>query len=238
MEDLPSLIRQTREGNLRAFGYVVRRFHDMAVGYAFSILNDFHLAEDVAQESFAQAFSRLSQLADPAAFPGWFRRIVFTRYDRILRKKSVNTVPLDSALMQADSSESPTIQMEKKEFSNSVHLAIAELKEAERAVTTLFYITGYSLTEVSQFLDIPESTVKSRLFTARRRLKDIITSKFDELLPETRPTHTYQGAQHMFKTMFPELHVSDVEKAATFSQRRLVSKEDLHTRRRGIWTSL
>ena len=216
MEDLQSLIRQTREGNLRAFGYVVRRFHDMAVGYAFSILNDFHLAEDVAQEAFVQAFSRLNQLADPAAFPGWFRRIVFTRCDRILRKKSVNTVPIDSAFREGDSLDSPTIQMEKKELSNSVHLAIAELKEAERAVTTLFYITGYSLTEVANFLEIPESTVKSRLFTARRKLKDIITSKFDELLPETSPTHTYQGAQHMFKTMFPELHVSDVEKAATF----------------------
>ena len=146
----------------------IRRFHDMAVGYAFSILNDFHLAEDVAQEAFVQAFSRLSQLADPAAFPGWFRRIVFNRCDRILRKKSVNTVPLDSASREADSLDSPTIQMEKKELSNSVHLAIAELKEAERAVTTLFYITGYSLTEVAKFLEIPESTVKSRLFTARR----------------------------------------------------------------------
>ena len=63
MRDLKALIQETREGNVRAFGYVVRRFHGMAVGYAFSILKDFYLAEDAAQEAFILAFSRLDQLA-------------------------------------------------------------------------------------------------------------------------------------------------------------------------------
>ena len=51
MEELGDLIKQAQTGDLAAFSTVVRRFQDMAVGYAYSQLSDFHLAEDVAQEA-------------------------------------------------------------------------------------------------------------------------------------------------------------------------------------------
>jgi len=52
MADLKSLIILAQAGDLEAFGKIVRQFQDMAVGYAYSILGDFHLAEDAAQEAF------------------------------------------------------------------------------------------------------------------------------------------------------------------------------------------
>ena len=97
MEELATLVERSRSGDLTAFETLVRRFQDMACGYAYSILGDFHLAEDAAQEAFVDAYGKLYQLREPKAFAGWFRRIVFKHCDRVTRRKQVPTVPLVSS---------------------------------------------------------------------------------------------------------------------------------------------
>ena len=74
--DLEGLVGRAREGDLEAFAEVTRRFQQMAFGYALALLRDLQQAEDVVQESFVAAWFGLRTLADPAAFPGWFRSIV------------------------------------------------------------------------------------------------------------------------------------------------------------------
>lgn len=65
----------------------MRRFQDMAYGYAYAVLNDFHLAEDAAQEAFVEAHGCLPNLEHPQAFPAWLKRIVFKHCDRLTRGK-------------------------------------------------------------------------------------------------------------------------------------------------------
>ena len=89
------LINQVRLGESGAYETIVHRFQDMAVGYAYAKLGDLYLAEDVAQEAFIQAYFDLPELRDPAAFPGWFRRIVFSQISRLTRNKRVDTISLD-----------------------------------------------------------------------------------------------------------------------------------------------
>src|SRR5215212_6269220 len=84
---LTSLIRGAQRGDLDAFGEVVVRFQDLAYAVAYSIVGDAHLAQDAAQEAFIEAYLCLSSLREPAAFPGWFRRIVAKRGDRLVRGK-------------------------------------------------------------------------------------------------------------------------------------------------------
>ena len=69
----------------------------MAYGCAYSVLGDLELAEDAAQEAFLEAWRNLGKLRNPAAFPGWFRRIVRFRCSRLVRGKRVTTVPLEAA---------------------------------------------------------------------------------------------------------------------------------------------
>ena len=97
MTDYKALVIRAQAGNLEAFGKLVILFQDKAVGYAYSVLGDFHLAEDVAQEAFIKAFFDLTRLENPAAFPGWLRRIVFKYCDRILRKSYAKTTPIELA---------------------------------------------------------------------------------------------------------------------------------------------
>ena len=182
MEEVRSLVTQAQAGDLDAYGAIVRRFQDMAYGYGYSILGDFHLAEDAAQEAFIQAYRDLPTLREPAAFPGWFRRIVFKHCDRLTRRRRVSTMPLEAAAGIASRDPGPDEVAEEREMKDRVLEAIQALPENERVVTTLFYINGYSQREIAGFLDVPVTTVKNRLHTSRRRLKERMIRMVDETL--------------------------------------------------------
>src|ERR1044072_3428213 len=85
--------RRPRGERHEAFGELVARFQDMAFACAYAVLGDFYLAEDAAQESFITAWQSLQQLRTPEAFPGWLRRVVLTRCNRLTRGKRLQLVP-------------------------------------------------------------------------------------------------------------------------------------------------
>ena len=89
-------IDRSLQGDRTSYDEIVRRFQHMAIAYGCSITSDRQIAEDAAQEAFVEAFLNLDKLKDPAAFPGWFRTILFRQCHRILRRKEVETVPLET----------------------------------------------------------------------------------------------------------------------------------------------
>src|SRR6516164_4468017 len=97
MDDLETLVQTASRGELSAFVELTRRFRHFALGSALALLGDFHQAEDAVQEAFLAAWSALPSLADPAAFPGWFRGIIRHQAFRVLRKKALRTVQLAEA---------------------------------------------------------------------------------------------------------------------------------------------
>ncbi len=192
MENLKSLIKKAQDGDLEAFGRIAWRFQDMAVGYAYSILGDFHLAEDAAQEAFIETYCCLSRISNPDTFPGWFRKIVFKHCDRLTRGKRVEIVPLEAAVEVPSREKGPSEIVLEQDLKDSVFQAIQALPENQRIVTTLFYINGYSQNEVSDFLDIPVTTVKKRLQYSRKRLKERMIKMVQERLHENRPSRDEQ----------------------------------------------
>ena len=172
MEELRNLVIRASSGNSEAFEEIVRRFQDMARGYVFSILGDFSLAEDVAQEAFLDAYRQLPNLRNPEAFSSWFRRIVLKHCDRITRGKHIHTIPMEVAAvtMAGEVADSEKI-IEDREIQGKVRETIQDLPENERIVTMLFYINSYSQKEIGEFLEVPATTKKKRLYSARKRLK-------------------------------------------------------------------
>ncbi len=191
MEKLESLVTAARAGDLDAYGRIVRRFQDMGYGYAYSILGDFHLAEDAAQEAFIEAYQCLGNLREAAAFPGWFRRIVFKHCDRLRRRKQVPAVPLDAAAGVASRERPPAQAAEDREMRDKVLAAIRQLPEQERTVTTLFYINGYSQSDIAEFLEVPAGTVKSRLAASRNRLKERMLNMVEQTLHKNAPDERF-----------------------------------------------
>ena len=186
MDEFKNLVIRAQTKDLDAYSALVRRFQDMAVGYAYSILGDFHLAEDAAQEAFVRAYLDLNKLREPVAFAGWFKRIVFVRCDRITRRKQLPTMQLDTELVSDQ--PLPDELLEQQETKTSVHKAIQSLPESEREVTTLYYMGGYAQKEIAEFLEISAQKVKSRLHTARRHLKERMMNMVEENLQNERPS--------------------------------------------------
>ena len=187
MDDVANLIAQVKQGNIDVYELIVRRFQDMAVGYGYARLGDLQLAEDAAQEAFIAAYFELPSLQEPQAFPGWFRRIVVKQIDRIRRKRhsAVSLEKLSNiAGEQADLAEI----IVRQEVYDAILMAIQQLPVSQREVVTLFYIGAYSHNDISAFLDISCSTVKMRLYHARKRLRSQLASLIEERLPDQRPS--------------------------------------------------
>lgn len=167
-----------------AFGELVIRFQDMAFACAFAVLGDVYLAQDTAQEAFVVAWQKLAQLREPAAFPGWFKRIVLTQCNRLTRSRRLQIVPLEEESDVSTSDPGPHAAAERHDLLAKVLHAINALPENERLVTTLFYIDGYTQADIGDFLEVPVSTVNKRLYSARQRLKSNVV----ELIKEERPS--------------------------------------------------
>lgn len=161
-----------------AFCALVRIFQDMAYACAYAVLGDFHLAENIAQEAFISAWQKLGQLRQPAAFPGWFRRIVLTECNRLTRGKRYHTIALDEATPLPTHLVDPQTTVEKAEVTKAIFSAIKRLTLNERMVVVLFYVKEQSQSEISAFLDVPLTTVAKRLYSAKARLRAMTMDAF------------------------------------------------------------
>src|SRR5689334_6617300 len=92
-----TFVERSQRGDTDAFTELVRRSQQMAFGYAYALLGDFHLAEDAAQEAFLTAYYNLHQLRTTEAFPGWLRGIVRHHCQHIRRTRRVVWLPLEQA---------------------------------------------------------------------------------------------------------------------------------------------
>jgi RNA polymerase sigma factor (sigma-70 family) len=201
MEELTALIGRARDGDGDAFGVIVRRFQDMAVGYSYSLLRDFQSAEDAAQEAFLEAYLVLDNLREPAAFPGWFRRIVFKQCDRITRGAHPQLTSIEMAYEQSSLATSQDKNVKQRELRETVLTAIETLPEHERTTVMLFYLSGHSQQEISDFLGVPSTTVKKRLYSARGRLRDILVDVVADTLRECRPSRSQKFSETVIEML-------------------------------------
>lgn len=181
---LEEVVECARRGDREAFGTLVVRFQDMAVGTAFAWLREIELAREAAQEAFADAYRLLEQLDDPAAFPGWFRRIVQKHCDRVTRRGRLAPIPAEER-PEPDDPESALLRQEESE---RLRRCVEALPERERVLVALHYLAGEPQPEIAAFLELPLSTVKKRLRDARARLKKTRSEPMDPSATNLRPS--------------------------------------------------
>ena len=206
MEQLAPIVIRARQGESGAFEELVRRFQDMAVGYAYSLLGDWHEAEDAAQDAFVNAYCSIIQLRDAAAFPGWFRRIVFTQAQRRMRVKRPVWVSLEQVSELAVAGPAAP-----SEAGGDVELwaLVDSLPEAQRSVLLLYYMRDFSQKEIAAFLEIPLGTVKTRLHHARKRIKKRMLPLND--ISTQRPSRDSQFTQKVMR-LFEAAKTGDIER--------------------------
>ena len=193
MRELSELVEAAQAGDREAYDALIERFQHMAYGTAYRYMGDHHLAQDVVQEAVIEAFVHLPQLKEPDAFPGWFRQIVFRQCTRLLRQATLSYTSLEAVSDSLLAENNPEELAMQKEVQARIRSAVASLPQHERLVTVLFYGWHYTYNEVSAFLNIPLTTVKKRLYSARQKLKVQLRAALHDTIENVRRTD--EGAE-------------------------------------------
>ena len=206
-----------QRGDKAAFSEIVRRFQDMAYGIAYGMLNDAGLAQDAAQEAFITAYMNLADLREPAAFPGWFRRIVIKHCDRE-RRSLKPSQPLDACIGLSTILPDPTVVLEAAENKSEIHKAIADLPTIQKQIVTLFYLRDYSQKEIEAFLELPISMIKKHLFAARKKLRGRLEAMMETQIRSNRPSESSVFASEVRYLL--ALRTGDLEAFKTMVERQ------------------
>jgi len=171
-------------GDTGAFQFLVERHQKKMLNIAFRITGDYEEACETVQESFLSAYRSIKKFRGDAAFSTWLTGITMNHArNRLKKMRSLSHhegVSIDDpvvtetghAFLDPPSQEAPAIeQLEKKEVQDKVQECIATLDDEFREVLVLRDIQEFSYDEIRDILNIPEGTIKSRLFRARDAMK-------------------------------------------------------------------
>jgi RNA polymerase sigma-70 factor, ECF subfamily len=172
MMDDASAIRKCLEGESEAFRHLVEQYQAQAISHAIAILSNREDALDAVQESFLDAFQALGRFDLARRFYPWFYIILRNRcYKLLVTRSRRETSSLEDAGLLAQ-----TISQRPEEVL-SLERALSELTPQERELITLKHLDGLSYEELAERLEIPDGTVMSRLYHARKRLHEKLTRR-------------------------------------------------------------
>ena len=167
------LVARTLAGDRAAFGVLVERYAPQARRVARAVLGDPDEADDAAQDGFLSALVKLGQYDARRPFGPWLMRIVANAATNRRRRRQVRKVePLDPGLVGGG--PRPDTEAVRSELGDRLRSALAELPPRRRTAVVLFDVEGYSHAEIAEMLGIPEGTVRSEVFHARRRLRSLL----------------------------------------------------------------
>lgn len=177
--DDTQLIQRVLDGDDTAFSALVKKYQRSVHALAWRKIGDFHIAEDITQDTFLKAYQRLSTLKKPQRFASWLYVIAANHCSTWLRKKRLWTQSLEdtnSAQFEKATYSGHVIEENERTTAEAqrevVKKLLAKLKESDRTVITLYYLGGMTYEEISEFLGVSVAAIKNRLYRARRRLKE------------------------------------------------------------------
>ncbi len=159
------LIAAARDGDATAFEVLVRRHQPVVYRVALRMVGSRADAEDVAQETFVQAWRSLGRFRGESAFSTWLYRIATNRALDMLARRPPEARELDAETIMGG--KDPSVVLVERERLRAVTAALLKLPARSRALLVLHELEGLSYDEVAEVLDIPRSTVKGRTHRAR-----------------------------------------------------------------------
>jgi RNA polymerase sigma-70 factor (ECF subfamily) len=179
MMDDATAIRGCRAGDRQAFRHLVETYQSQAIGHAFGILGNREDALDAVQDALIDAFQALNRFDLSRKFYPWFYVILRNRCYKLAgaRAKRETESLEDTQILE------PSTSVPREELL-LLERALLELDAEDREIITLKHLDGLSYEELAVRLQIPEGTVMSRLFHARKRLHARVTRKYSK---------TYEG---------------------------------------------
>ncbi|OPY93442.1 MAG: ECF RNA polymerase sigma-E factor [Syntrophaceae bacterium PtaU1.Bin231] len=188
------LVSACRQGDVNAFGVLVAKYQKRAFNIAYRMIGDYEEASDTVQDAFLSAYRSIKKFRGEAKFSTWLYGICINHAKNRLKQARSRSrhegpsmddpVQTDDGLFVPDPAGDdppPDEQVERRELQAMVQGCINGLEAEYREVLILRDIQGFSYEEISVILNIPDGTVKSRLFRARDTLKNSLKAVIGDL---------------------------------------------------------
>ena len=169
-----ALVERFRNGDREAFTTLMVRYQRPIYNAAFWIVRSADDARDIAQSVFLRVAERLDEFDGSHKFFSWIYRIAVNESLNLLRRNG-HEEPLDDEIDLPGGSDDPESQARDAERSRHIQRALLTMSAMDRTVIVLRHFSECSYQEIARVLDVDEKTVKSRLFEARRRLRELLT---------------------------------------------------------------
>lgn len=163
------LVMDCQRGSVKAMEMLVCRWQKRFWKYAYNMTDDTEAAWDITQESWLGIIKGLRKLQDPASFKAWAYRITTNKsIDWIKKNRTIKRIGLDETQNN----------QHKDEKDAGIKELLEKLDIKKKAVLNLFYFEQLSVLEIGITLKIPKGTVKSRLHSARKELKELYQERY------------------------------------------------------------
>jgi RNA polymerase sigma-70 factor (ECF subfamily) len=167
---IAQLVERAQGGERQAFGELVERFEGTVYAVVLQRLHDSTEAEDVTQEVFIHGVRKLGRLRDPQCFAGWLcRAAVRLAHNRMARRRLCQRFEEDQTAAPAPGPLEVLLQAERRA---AVWHGLRRLRPLDRRTLVAFYFRGRSVREMARRFHVSAGTIKSRLHTARSRLRE------------------------------------------------------------------
>lgn len=184
MTEANSLIRRILEGDTNSFRILMQENQRLVCHIVFRMIREKSDREDLCQEVFLKVYQNLASFQFGSKLSSWIAKIAYHSCIDFLKKSKKYTqkhISLEDTFPQelAETGNSPDESMQKEEVHLSLQKEIEKLPPHYRAILTLFHLEEKSYAEISQIMQLPEGTVKSYLFRARKVLRKKLAWKYE-----------------------------------------------------------
>ena len=170
--EITDLVERARSGDRAAYGELIERFQPTVYALSLARLRNATEAQELVQEVFIHAMTKLAQLRDVNCFAGWLRQITERMaINRLTRRGPVHGAEAGVLENVPAASANPLDDLVRTEQKAKVWAGLERLKADDRDTLVAFYIHGQSLKQMSRDFEAPIGTIKRRLHVARNRLR-------------------------------------------------------------------
>ena len=169
-----ALIHRIAAGDRLAMQALYARYHVRVYRFALRIVSREALAEDLISEVFFDVWRQAGRFEQRSSVSTWLMSIARNKAYSALRRRSEEALDEETAAAVEDTADNPEVTVQKQDKAEALRRCLGALSPEHREIIDLVYYHEHSVDEVSRIVGIPEATVKTRMFYARKRLSEIL----------------------------------------------------------------
>jgi len=169
------IVERVKAGESEAFSLLVDRYQNRIFNFVKMMVKSREEAEDLTQEALIKAYNSIGKLQSTSSFKSWLFRIANNTVLDSIRRRRIEIADVEESLKETYvDSATPESGILAEKRTEAVKWALGRLKEEQMRILVLCDLEGLSYREIADALNVPFGTVQSRIFYARRKLKELL----------------------------------------------------------------